>query len=95
MATLGFRIDTDEQIACDHTDNSLAVASINNIKDYIGALYNLTMETINRSNLTEADWQRTVSISCGEIGPKIKRLSTEEKNLLLDNGRKGVRVYFD
>lgn len=93
--TLGFRIDTDHQIALDTTNQKIAPQKITSFKEYVSAFYNLTLETCNRNSLTEKDWERTVSISSGTVGPKIKKLSIDEKNMLLTNGKKGVETYFD
>jgi hypothetical protein len=48
---------------------------------------------MNRQQLTEEDWQRTVSISDGNVGPRIRKLSDREINILIDNGRQAVKTY--
>jgi len=92
--TVGFRIDTDEQIAYDVESKGIAPMEINNLKGYLGALYNLTIESLNRQPLSDDDWDRTVSISSGDVGPKIRKLKPEEKEQLLNNGKNGVEVFF-
>ncbi len=91
--TLGLRIDSDEQIAEDLKARNLAYQPITNTGDFMKAFYYITKENLNRINLTEADWQRTVSISDCAIGPKVKHLSAKEKNLLINAGRQGVINY--
>lgn len=93
--TLGFRIDSDEQIKKDHSTKTIATLPVTNFKQYLGAFYNIVIENLNRQQLSEEDWKRTVSISDGKIGPGIKKLSAEEKNLLMDNGRMAVKNYFN
>lgn len=88
--TLGLRIDTDEQIKYDLERKGLAPVPVNCLRDYMAAFYSFTLENLNRGKLTEEDWKRTISISSGNIGPKVKRLSPEEKELLIGNGRKAV-----
>lgn len=92
--TLGFRIDSDDQISYDLEDGGLAPLPVNSLGTYVGALYNLTIESLNRQSLTEKDWQRTISISSGDVGPKIRKLKPEEKEELLQNGKNGVQTYF-
>ena len=93
LQTLGFRIDTDEQIAHDKKDHALAPMPIRSFTDYTAAFYSYMLENLNRSHLTEKDWERTVSISSATIGPKIKRLKKEQKELLLNNGRKATQEF--
>ena len=92
--TVGFRIDTDEQIEYDRKGKGIAPMEITSLKAYIGALYNLSIESLNRQVLTTGDWERTVSISSGDVGPKIRKLKPEEKEQLLLNGKNGVQNYF-
>lgn len=52
----------------------------------MAAFYSYAIENLNRVPLISEDWERTVSISSGDIGPKIRKLSVEEKDLLIGNG---------
>jgi NTE family protein len=93
--TLGVRIDSDEQIKLDLAgERKLVYHNVNKLSDYMGAFYNITKENLNRQNLTEMDWARTISVSDGNIGPKVKKLSTQQKLRLIEAGRKGVNDYF-
>jgi NTE family protein len=74
----------------DMENKGLAPYNIARFKDYIEAFYNILIENLNRQNLTEEDWKRTVSINTDGIGPKIKKLSAKEKELLIMNGRDAV-----
>jgi NTE family protein len=91
--TLGFRIDTPEQIRYDAENKGLAPIAIYRFKNYVGAMYSYIIENLNRTSLTEHDWARTVSISSGTIGPKIKKLSVAEKDMLIGNGRSALQSY--
>lgn len=91
--TVGFRIDRAEQIASDRINGRLAPMPSGNFRAYVGALYTMVIENLNRHNLTSADWQRTVSISDGNIGPRIRRLSPDEINRLVENGREATRNF--
>lgn len=93
MHTLGFRIDTPGQITSDAAQKGLAPVEISRFKNYMGAFYNYVIENLNRAALTPDDWKRTVSISSGDVGPKIKKLSVQEKDMLMLNGRTALQQY--
>jgi hypothetical protein len=93
-STLGFRIDSDEQIKNDQEGKSIAAMPVENFNQYLSAFYNIIIENLNRQQLTPGDWDRTVSISDGKIGPRIRKLSPEEIALLIENGKKAIRNYF-
>lgn len=85
--TLGVRIDSEVQIQNDASSRSLVHLDVNNFKDYISAFYILIIENLNRKDLTENDWKRTLSISSAGISPRIKKLSKEQKDSLISSGR--------
>jgi NTE family protein len=85
-ATLGFRIDNDKQIENDRQHKELADMPVNNLKEYGTAFYNMIIENLNRQTLSENDWKRTVSISDGAIGPRLRKLSKSEITALIENG---------
>ena len=67
--TLGIRIDSDLQIKEDSLSRKLAPYPIEDFTDYISAFYIMVIENLNRNNLTEDDWNRTISISSVGMGP--------------------------
>ena len=91
--TLGIRIDPDEQIKYDQGTKGLAPYEINGVKDYIEAFYVFVLENLNRSQLTEKDWERTISVSSAGIGPKVKKLSKEQKDALIKCGHESTSIY--
>ena len=91
--TVGLRIDTPDQIEFDKSKQGLAPIEIHRFRNYIGAFYSYVIENLNRQTLTSSDWKRTISISSGTIGPKIKKLSREEKNLLIRNGSTAAQQF--
>lgn len=93
--TLGIRMDSDAQIEEDQSCKDLAYCDINSFKDYINAFYTLVIENLNRDDLTEADWNRTVSISHKGIAPKIKKLSKAQKDMLINSGRIAMEKFCD
>ncbi len=92
--TVGVRIDSDLQIREDTLTRHLAPFEINNFRDYLSAFYVLVIESLNRPDLTDADWRRTISVSSAGITPKVKRLSAEQKASLVNSGRESTRAYF-
>lgn len=94
-ATLGVRMDTDNQIHHDSTDHELEPQSISSINDYASALFILTVESLNRQWLTKEDWNRTISVSSLDIGPKIKKMSEEQKQQLYDSGAEAAQLFLD
>ncbi len=91
--TIAMRIDKEGQIKSDSTGRELAEMPVNNFKNYLGAFYNMVIENLNRQSLTERDWERTVSINDGGIGPRLRRLSRSEIEVLYENGRKAMKDY--
>jgi len=94
LYTIGFRIDHDPQIENDKGDRTLAEMPIDDLGQYFGAFYSIVVENLNRQRLTNTDWQRTVSISDGDVLPKVRKLSKEEVAILIGNGRKAVQERF-
>ncbi len=94
VSTIGFRIDSDAQIKSDSTNKSLAPMPITNFNQYTTAFYTLILENLNRQTLTSYDWQRTISISDGGIGPRIRKLKKREVEALVENGRTATEKYF-
>jgi NTE family protein len=93
--TVGLRIDVPDQIDHDRNGKGLAPVKIQSFKNYMGAFYSYVIENLNRQTLTPDDWSRTISISSGSIGPKIRRLSPEEKDELMRNGRAAAHQFLD
>jgi NTE family protein len=92
-STLAFRIDRQEQIKNDEANRELAEMPINNIKTYLGAFYRIVVENLNRQSLTDEDWRRTVSISDGGLGPRVRKLSKYEVEVLQHNGNAAMKKY--
>ena len=92
--TIGFRIDREDQIHNDTSGKSLAPMEINSLKDYFGAFYNIVIENLNRQMLTREDWLRTVSISDGNVAPRVRRIPKEDVTILMNNGAIATKKYF-
>lgn len=92
--TIGIRIDREEQINSDINQGELAPMKIAGFKDYIASFYNFSMENLNRNTLIPEDWERTISVSSAGIGPKIRRLSKNQKELLVKSGEIYTQRFF-
>ncbi len=92
-ATIGIRIDSDLQIQNDSQSKELVPMEIDNIQDYVMAFFVFVIENLNRNQLINADWERTVSVSSVGIGPIIKKLSKKQKVKLIDSGRKHAEAF--
>lgn len=93
--TLGLRLDRAEQIAYDTTATGrqqLAPYAVHDFSTYVGALYTVALENLNP--MQPADWQRTISINFLGFSPKIKRISSAQKQQLMASGRAGVQAFF-
>lgn len=84
--TIGVRIDSDPQIKRDSTDKVLVPMQIEKVSDYLEAFYVLILENLNRNQLINEDWERTISVSSVGIGPKIKKLTQDQKMELIKSG---------
>lgn len=67
---------------------------IKNMSDYLQAFYVLVLENLNRTPLIAADWDRTISVSSVGISPKIKKLTVEQKQLLIQSGKISTEKFF-
>ena len=85
--TIGIRIDSDTQIQYDKVSGELAPLEIKNFNQYMEAFYVLVLENLNRNQLTPEDWKRTISVSSANIGPRVKKLSAQQKESLVNSGR--------
>ena len=66
---------------------------IQNFTDYMSALYILIIENLNRNELTDEDWSRTISVSSVGINPRIRKLSKAQKDSLIQSGREHTAKY--
>ncbi|PRY07383.1 NTE family protein [Pontibacter ummariensis] len=93
--TLGLRLDRDEQIAYDLNQAGLAPYRIEKFGDYMGAFYTIMKENLNRQGLTSQDWARTISVSTAGYSPRVRKLSEEDKVVLLKSGQRGVQAFLN
>ena len=91
--TLGFRLDTKNQLQHDKLNMGIAPVNVQSLPNFVGAFFNFIMENLNRANLNEEDWKRTISIHAELVGPKIKKFSPEQRDQLINNGKTAVKEF--
>lgn len=88
--TLGFRLDTREEIALYRYDEPMVGKGIGNFTDYAKAL----MNTQEHVHLHSDDWQRTVYIDTLDVRTTDFDITDEKKDALLRQGIEGAERYF-
>jgi NTE family protein len=87
-ATIGIKLERPEQIDSLQKNNiTIPPYNVESFNEYLAAFSNLMIETLNRKypNL-ENERGRTIYVSYGNIGSKVRKMKAEEKKLLYNNG---------
>ena len=93
--TLGFRLDSSEEIAVFHDNTEPQVRDINNLFNYTAALLNTLIDFQRNTHLHSDDWQRTIYIDTLDVKATDFDLSNERKTALLESGRKYTLSYLE
>lgn len=93
--TLGFRVDTIDEIEAEKTNWGLPRKKISNIKDFAGALMTFMMDMANKLHLHGNDWHRTVFIDAKGVGTTDFDIKPSQMTMLVKSGRKSANLYFD
>ena len=91
--TLGFRVDTADEIAAEKRSWNSPPDPVTNIEGYIKALVGFMLDTANKTHLRDDDWHRTVFIDAAGIGATDFGLSQAEIKTLIANGVAGTTAY--
>lgn len=91
--TLGFRLDTKEEIAMFRAQSAPARKRITDFFDYSWALIKTVLEHQQNSHLHSDDWARTVYIDTLGVETTDFDLSSERKEELIASGKKGALHY--
>ncbi|MDQ6761854.1 MAG: patatin-like phospholipase family protein [Bacteroidota bacterium] len=95
--TLGLKLEREKQVE-EFEDNKTTIApyQVKSMKDYTSAVMNLMMEKLNRNSADLSNEKgRTIYISYGEISGRIRKMSSEEKKILHDNGVAAATQFFN
>ena len=93
--TLGFRLDSSDEVAVFHDNTEPQVRDIDNLFDYTAALLSTLIDFQRNNHLHSDDWQRTIYIDTLDIKATDFDLSDEKKNILLEAGRKYTLSYLE
>jgi len=91
--TIGLKLESPNQL--DTAIEQIAPYDISGYKTFSASFYTLTSESINRQKLSENQFKQTVLISNLGMSPKVRKLSEDEKNALIESGKQGVRNFYD
>jgi NTE family protein len=92
--TLGFRLDTREEIAMFRDHAEPVTQKIDNFMDYTWGLINTILNAQQSIHLHSDDWARTVYIDTLGVKTTDFNLKDEKKKLLVKSGATGTEEYF-
>jgi len=92
--TLGFRLDSRQEIGVFRDGAEPQHHKINDLFDYIKALMTTILESQGNMHLHSDDWHRTIYIDTLGVGTTDFDLSESMKKKLEESGRKGAEAYF-
>lgn len=93
--TLGFRLDSEEEIAVFRDQAEPPRHEVDDFFDYASRLVRTMMSAQESRHLHSDDWQRTIYIDTLGVGTTDFDLSAERKAALVASGREHARAYFD
>lgn len=93
--TLGFRLDSGQEIAVFRDGAEPVHHPINDFFDYAWSLVDTILESQQNQHLHSDDWHRTVYIDTLGVGTTDFDLTDDKKSALIDSGVAGTRRYFD
>ncbi len=92
--TLGFRVDSAQERNYVNPSWEGDPSMTKNLKKFVLALINFTMEMVNKKHLHTNDWNRTVFIDSCDVKSTDFKLDKDKINLLVSNGGKAINDYF-
>lgn len=93
--TLGFRLDTREEISLFRDQAVPPAKQIDNFFAYTWALVRTILEAQQNAHLHSDDWARTVYVDTLGVGTTDFDLDDAKKEQLIESGRKGTLKYFE
>lgn len=92
--TLGFRLDSKEEISKFRDQAEPPVREIADLFDFALSIVRTYMDCQDNIHLHGDDWQRTIYIDTLGVGTVDFDIKKKTKEALLESGRAGVREYF-
>jgi len=93
--TLGLNLERPEQIAYSKEQEGIAPYNIHSFFSYVAALYNLTIEQLNKNTNQAEERKHSIYISTSNLSPKVRHITIEQKKMLFHNGSEGAKAFFD
>ncbi len=93
--TLGFRLDSKDEIAMFRDQKEPAVHAVKSLFDFIKRIALTYLDSQNNTHLHSDDWQRTIYIDTLGVGATEFSLADATKEELVDSGRSWTRRYFE
>lgn len=93
--TLGFRLDSRNEIALFRDQAEPPVREINNLWDYTLALLNTVIGSQDNVHLHSDDWQRTIYIDTLGVGATDFKIKDSLKEQLLESGKQYTQKYLE
>lgn len=93
--TLGFRLDSKQEIGVFRYGAEPAHYKIDDFFDYVKALVTTIIESQGNTHMHGDDWHRTIYIDTLGVGTTDFDLSDAMKKELEDSGIKGAKAYFE
>lgn len=94
-STLGFRLDTKEEIQEFRHGKTPKGKKIGRVDKYLVAVFEALMRVQETQHLDKEDWDRTIYIDTLGISTFDFDMSAADKLKLIDAGREAAREYFD
>ncbi len=91
--TLGFHLDTPEQMGVYRDYRQRRTAEINNLLEFSKVLVRIVMNQLGNKHLHEDDWARSVFIDSLGVFTTELDLSEEKKTALVESGRTSMEKY--
>jgi len=92
--TLGFRLDSEREIAVFRDQAEPAQAEINDFSSYSLNLIKTIMDSQANTHLHSDDWQRTIYVNTLGVKTTDFSLTDAKKKALVESGRNGTEAYF-
>ena len=92
--TLGFRLDSEREIATFRDQAEPVAEPIDDFFDYTRNLLKTLVDAQANSHLHSDDWQRTIYIDTLGVKTTEFKITDAKKKALVESGRKGTETYF-
>lgn len=91
---LAFQIVRASQMEYDATEKIAPFENVNGMNTFMKATYNLGKEVKQNLKLQNYPNVKVISISDGDVGPRIRKLKKKTVDLLLENGKLGAQFLY-